>query len=84
MAPAFVDLPAIFIAASYRKVPDAKFPAPLEDAFAALEWVWQHIGAHDGDPDCIFAGGWSVGARWPPWSRCAGNSTAIMICPETC
>ena len=39
MAPAFIDLPAIFVAASYRKVPEAKFPAPLDDAFLALQWV---------------------------------------------
>lgn len=61
MAPAFVDLPAIFVAASYRKVPEAKFPAPLEDAFLALQWVRQNIGAHGGDIGRIFAGGWSVG-----------------------
>ncbi len=61
MAPAFVDLPAIFVAASYRKVPEAKFPAPLEDAFLALQWVWRNVAEHGGDPHRIIAGGWSVG-----------------------
>jgi acetyl esterase/lipase len=61
MAPAFIDLPAVFVAASYRKVPEAKFPAPLEDAFMALQWVWRNVAEHGGDPDRIFAAGWSVG-----------------------
>ncbi len=61
MAPAFIDLPAIFVSASYRKAPEARFPAPLEDAFAALQWVWRNIVGYGGDADRIFAAGWSVG-----------------------
>jgi len=61
IAPAFIDLPAIFVAASYRKVPEAKFPAPLDDAFMALQWVWRNVAEYGGDPDRIFAAGWSVG-----------------------
>ena len=61
MAPAFIDLPAIFVSASYRKAPAARFPAPLDDAFAALQWVWRNIADHGGDPGRIFAAGWSVG-----------------------
>ena len=61
MAPAFIDLPAIFVSASYRKAPEARFPAPLEDAFAALQWVWRNIAGYGGDADRIFAAGWSVG-----------------------
>ena len=61
MAPAMVDLPAIFVSASYRLVPEVNFPAPLDDAMAALEWVWHNIATYGGDPDRIFSGGWSVG-----------------------
>ena len=61
IAPVVVDLPAIFISASYRLVPEVSFPAPLDDAFAALAWVHRHIGEFGGDAGRIFAGGWSVG-----------------------
>ncbi len=61
MAPAIVNLPAIFVSTSYRIVPEVKFSAPLDDAVAALDWVWRNIADHGGDPGRIFAGGWSVG-----------------------
>lgn len=61
MAPALVDLPSIFVTASYRLVPEVKFPAPLDDAMAALDWVWRNIATYGGDTSRIFAGGWSVG-----------------------
>jgi len=61
MAPVFIDLPAIFISASYRLVPEHKFPAAQHDAFTALQWVWRNIADHGGDPGRIFVAGWSVG-----------------------
>ena len=61
VAPVLVDAPAIFVSAGYRLAPEHKFPAPLEDAFAALQWVDRNIADHGGDPNRIFAAGWSVG-----------------------
>lgn len=61
IAPCLIDLPAIFISASYRLAPKARYPAFLEDAFAALQWVSRNIAGHGGDPQRIFAAGWSVG-----------------------
>ncbi len=61
MAPALVDTPAIFVSAGYRLAPEHKFPAPLDDAFAALQWINRNIAGHGGDPDRVFAAGWSVG-----------------------
>lgn len=62
LAPCLVDLPAIFVSASYRIAPEHKFPASLEDAFAALQWVDRNIADHGGDARRIFVAGWSVGA----------------------
>lgn len=61
MAPGIVKMPAIFVSASYRLVPEHKFPAALDDALAALAWVRSNIAGHGGDPDRIFAAGWSAG-----------------------
>ncbi len=61
MAPAFVDLPAVFVSLSYRLVPAHKWPAPLEDAFAGLRWVRDNIARHGGDPARLHVAGWSAG-----------------------
>ncbi len=63
MAPAFVDLPAIFVSASYRLVPEHKYPAALEVAFSAIKWVYGHIAGHGGDRDRITVAGWSAGGN---------------------
>ena len=61
MAPGFVAMPAIFVSASYRLVPEHKFPTALDDAFAALAWVRSNIVDHGGDPARIHVAGWSAG-----------------------
>ena len=61
MAPALIDLPAIFISLSYRLAPENKFPAALDDVLAGLAWVWRNIGDYGGDPARLFMAGWSAG-----------------------
>ena len=61
MAPAFVDLPAIFISVGYRLAPEHRFPAQLDDGLAALAWVHRTVADHGGDPARISVAGWSAG-----------------------
>lgn len=61
MAPALIDLPAIFVSLSYRLAPENKFPAALEDVLGGLAWVWRNIADYGGDPKRLFMSGWSAG-----------------------
>ena len=61
MAPAFVDTPAIFVSASYRLVPQSKWPDMLDDALSALNWVYKNADYIGADPNHIIVGGWSAG-----------------------
>jgi arylformamidase len=63
MAPAFTDLPAIFVSVSYRLLPDVRFPAPLVDTIAALSWIHTNIAGYGGNPDRLFVGGHSAGGH---------------------
>ena len=63
MAPALVDLPAIFIAANYRLAPTHQFPAQVEDTLAILAWTAANIGDHGGDRRRLFIGGHSAGGH---------------------
>ncbi len=63
IAPAFLDLPAIFVAVNHRLAPEHKHPAQLEDCIDALAWVHRNIETHGGDPERLFIGGHSSGGH---------------------
>ena len=49
------------VAANYRLYPKVKAPVYIEDAAAAIAWVFNHMEEYGGDPDLIFISGHSAG-----------------------
>jgi acetyl esterase/lipase len=50
------------VAVNYRLHPQATCPAYIEDAAAAVAWVFRHIAEYGGNPDAIVLSGHSAGA----------------------
>ena len=49
------------IGVNYRLAPQVKTPAYIEDAAAAVSWVFNNIDTYGGDPSLIFVSGHSAG-----------------------
>jgi len=49
------------VAVNYRLYPKIKAPVYIEDAAAAVAWVFNNIAAYGGDPELIFISGHSAG-----------------------
>ena len=63
MAAPITALPSILVSVNYRLAPAARFPAPMDDCFDALAWVYRHIARFNGDSERIYVGGHSAGAH---------------------
>jgi len=56
------SLNCVIVSVDYRLAPAYPFPAPLENCYAALKWVYEHHHALKIDPKRIAIEGLSVGA----------------------
>ncbi|WP_455359171.1 alpha/beta hydrolase [Streptomyces sp. SYSU K21746] len=54
---------ATVVSVDYRRAPEARFPAAVEDAYAALCWAAEHLGDLGGHPGALVVAGDSAGGN---------------------
>ncbi|MGR3782045.1 MAG: flavin-containing monooxygenase [Albimonas sp.] len=54
---------SLIVSCDYRHAPEARFPAAVEDALAALDWVAKEAQALGGAPGKLAVAGWSAGGN---------------------
>jgi acetyl esterase/lipase len=81
---------AIVVSVNYRHAPEARFPAPVDDALAAVTWVADHAVELGGIPGPIALAGWSAGGNLATitcrLARDAGGpeiAGQLLLCPVT-
>ena len=57
------DVEAVVVSVDYRRAPDDRFPAAVEDSWAAFQWVAEHVDEYGGDVQRIAVGGDSAGGN---------------------
>lgn len=54
---------AVIVSVEYRLAPEARFPEPAHDAYAAVCWAERNIAGLGGDPDALLVAGDSAGGN---------------------
>ena len=82
---AFAKKGFVVVVPDYRKVPQVRFPAFVEDAADAVAWTRDNIARYGGDPQSIGFSGHSAGAHTavllaldPRWLKAAGVDPGIV------
>jgi len=74
----------VVLSVDYRHAPEARFPAAVDDAFAAVQWIARHAETLGGIPDQLAVCGWSAGANLAAvvcqLAREAGGPTSQVRC----
>ena len=63
VAKPFLDMGYVVVIPDYRKYPDVKFPAFVEDGAQAVAWTLDNVSEYHGDSSRLFIMGHSAGAH---------------------
>lgn len=81
---------SIVISVNYRHAPEARFPAAVDDAYGALNWIADNAESFGGAPKQLAVAGWSAGGNLATvvcqlaQSQNGPNiSGQLLVCPVT-
>ena len=80
----------VVVSVDYRHAPEATFPAAVDDAYAAAEWVSQNLAELGGTDAPVLVAGWSAGANLAAVTCQTARDRSgpairgqVLVCPVT-
>ncbi|MCB1764079.1 MAG: alpha/beta hydrolase [Gammaproteobacteria bacterium] len=78
IAATFARLGYLTFNLNYRLAPASRFPAALQDAANAIDWIGRHLECYGGNSTTIVLAGDSAGAQIAAWYACALNKPGLF------
>ena len=72
----------LVVSVNYRHAPEHRFPCPLDDAFAATQWVASHTDELTADAHRIAVGGQSAGANLAAAVALRARDANLPLCAQ--
>lgn len=69
----------VVMSVAYRLAPENKFPAAVDDAYAAYQWAVSNAGLINGDPTRVAVGGESAGGNLAAVTAVQARDTGIQL-----
>lgn len=73
---------SVVVSLDYRLAPETKWPGPVDDSYAALEWAAEHIGELGGDPSRLAIAGDSAGGNLAAVTALIARDGGPQLCAQ--